>query len=70
MHLLLEVMPRTLRALAMCTGTSMRATLGGFLEGLAVGATPPDTSRDAATLAAWTQVARAIFNLHETITRD
>jgi len=41
-HLLLEVMPRTLRALAVCTGTSMRATLGGFLEGLADGATPPD----------------------------
>jgi radical SAM superfamily enzyme YgiQ (UPF0313 family) len=41
-HLLLEVMPRTLRALAMHHGTSLRATLGGFLEGLASGEAPAD----------------------------
>ena len=37
---------------------------------LAVGASPRDATLDAANHAAWTQVARAILNLHETITRD
>ncbi|MBT8484187.1 MAG: DUF1553 domain-containing protein, partial [Phycisphaerae bacterium] len=35
-----------------------------------VGSSPRDPSIEPATLAAWTQVTRAILNLHETITRE
>jgi hypothetical protein len=37
---------------------------------LKVGNTPPPADLDAAELAAWTNVARALLNLHETITRS
>ncbi len=37
---------------------------------LGVGATPAPASVQAARLAAWTSVARAILNLHETVTRN
>ncbi len=37
---------------------------------LQVGETPPPADLDAAELAAWTNVARALLNLHETITRS
>jgi hypothetical protein len=37
---------------------------------IGVGSAPAHASLDPALLAAWTQVARAVFNLHETITRD
>ncbi len=37
---------------------------------LHVGNTPPPAELDAAELAAWTNVARALLNLHETITRS
>ena len=37
---------------------------------LKVGNTPPPADLDAADLAAWTNVARALLNLHETITRS
>lgn len=37
---------------------------------LKMGHTPPPADLDAAELAAWTNVARAILNLHETITRS
>ncbi len=37
---------------------------------LKVGETPPPADLDAAELAAWTNVARALLNLHETITRS
>ena len=37
---------------------------------LAVGDKPMDARFDAAELAAWTSVTRAILNLHETITRN
>jgi hypothetical protein len=37
---------------------------------LKVGSTPPPADLDSAELAAWTDVARAILNLHETITRS
>lgn len=36
---------------------------------IAIGETPVPSDIDAADLAAWTSVARAILNLHETITR-
>jgi len=39
-------------------------------EFLKVGLSPVPTDLDRATLAAWTNVARVIFNLHETITRS
>jgi radical SAM superfamily enzyme YgiQ (UPF0313 family) len=44
-HLLLEVMPRTLRALAMCAGTSLREVLGDFLDDLAGTQQEPASSR-------------------------
>jgi hypothetical protein len=37
---------------------------------LRVGNTPPPAELDTAELAAWTNVARALLNLHETITRS
>jgi uncharacterized protein YeaO (DUF488 family) len=37
---------------------------------LAVGMSPRGSDASDATLAAWTQVCRAILNLHETYTRD
>ena len=37
---------------------------------LAVGAMPGSDSIDATEIAAWTEVARTILNLHETITRE
>jgi len=37
---------------------------------LGVGAMPVPRDLDAATLAAWTSIARALLNLHETITRS
>lgn len=37
---------------------------------LSVGSSPPPTGLDPAVLAAWTNVARALLNLHETITRS
>jgi hypothetical protein len=37
---------------------------------IAVGTVPPDPALEPANLAAWTEVTRAVFNLHETITRD
>ena len=37
---------------------------------LKIGATPPPGDLDPAELAAWTNVARALLNLHETITRS
>ena len=37
---------------------------------ITVGDSPRDESIDAGTLAAWTQVCRAILNLHETMTRE
>ena len=37
---------------------------------LKVGNTKPPADLDAAELAAWTNVARALLNLHETITRS
>jgi radical SAM superfamily enzyme YgiQ (UPF0313 family) len=51
-HLLLEVMPRTLRALARLRDTTLRATLGAFLEGLA-GGPDPSRARGAAPADAW-----------------
>jgi len=39
-------------------------------QALAVGQAPAPKDRDAAELASWTSVARAILNLHETITRE
>jgi hypothetical protein len=44
-----------------------RASAGAFLK---VGAMKPPADLDAAELAAWTHVARALLNLHETITRS
>ncbi|MBL9173588.1 MAG: PSD1 domain-containing protein [Verrucomicrobiales bacterium] len=40
---------------------------GRFLK---MGATPPPPDLDAASLAAWTDVARALLSLHETLTRS
>ena len=37
---------------------------------IAVGMNPPPKNLSAAELAAWTDIARAILNLHETITRS
>jgi hypothetical protein len=37
---------------------------------LKVGATPAPAALDPAELAAWTDVARTLLNLHETITRS
>jgi hypothetical protein len=37
---------------------------------LSVGSTKPPGDLDAAELAAWTNVTRALLNLHETITRS
>ena len=37
---------------------------------LAVGIAPVPSGVDAAELAAWTSVARAILNLHEAVTRN
>ena len=37
---------------------------------LAVGAMPRSDSIDVTEIAAWTEVARTILNLHETITRE
>ena len=37
---------------------------------IATGDAPPAKDVDASELAAWTNVARAILNLHETITRN
>ena len=39
-------------------------------ELLAVGAAPPPADVDYGELAAWTSVARAVLNLHETVTRN
>ena len=36
---------------------------------LKIGQTPPPPDTDPAELAAWTNIARVILNLHETITR-
>lgn len=36
----------------------------------AIGEAPPATDLDATEVAAWTAVCRAVFNLHETLTRD
>ena len=44
-----------------------QAAASAFLK---VGSTPPPANLDAAELAAWTNVARALLNLHETITRS
>ncbi|HAB16635.1 MAG TPA: PSD1 and planctomycete cytochrome C domain-containing protein [Verrucomicrobiota bacterium] len=43
------------------------ATAAQYLK---VGASPPSPALDPAELAAWTDVARALLNLHETITRS
>jgi mono/diheme cytochrome c family protein len=59
----------------------MRDALGGFRDGFmhgeadpaaltSVGAAPRDESLDATELAAWTLLANAALNLHETITQD
>ena len=44
-----------------------RTSAESFLK---TGATPPPSDLDAAELAAWTNVARALLNLHETMTRS
>jgi Protein of unknown function (DUF1553)/Protein of unknown function (DUF1549)/Planctomycete cytochrome C len=47
-----------------------RADPGAAARLLKIGASPAPPGLDPATLAAWTNVARALLNLHETITRS
>jgi hypothetical protein len=47
-----------------------RADAAAVTALLAVGAHPAPSDLDAAELAAWTSVTRALLNLHETVTRN
>jgi len=59
----------TLRRLLEKHQAEFRSDPGAAASLLQVGARPPPPDLDAATLAAWTSIARALLNLHETITR-
>ena len=60
----------TLRALLDKHRGQYRADRSAAEAYLSVGSTKPPADLDAAELAAWTNVARALLNLHETITRS
>ncbi len=50
--------------------TAFRTDLASAKKAVAIGRSPLPKDMDPAELAAWTSVARAILNLHETITRN
>jgi hypothetical protein len=60
----------TLRSLLQQQAAEYRADPAAAKAYLGTGATGVPTTLDPAELAAWTDVARAILNLHETITRS
>lgn len=60
----------TLRGLLEKQSAEYRSDPGAVKAYLGTGASPAPSDLDPAELAAWTDIARAILNLHETITRS